>query len=147
MEVTEIQDRRNSQQLLSCMTRMHSSTGPGCLFIYCVWWRSVWIRNRQKLYLFALDTQLVLPTVCYIYITLPYSASTVMASAWACSSSPNKIMPQCACANEGIGSLAVCWSVCLSVCYRYICSPDEIQVLVYSSISYFLGFKFARFLR
>ena len=39
------------------------------------------------------------------------------------------VMPWCACANEVYGSLCVC--VCLSVCYRYICSAGEIQVLVY----------------
>ena len=51
-------------------------------------------------------------------------------------------MPQCTCANKVYGSL-------LCVAEWYVRSPGEIQVLVYASMcimTYYLGFKFARFL-
>ena len=49
-------------------------------------------------------------------------------------------MLRCTCSNKGIRVvllcvfLPVCLSVCLSVYYQYICSPGEIQVLVYASV-------------
>lgn len=56
------------------------------------------------------------------------------------------VMPWCACAHEVYGS-QWCDSVRLSVCYWYVCSPGEIQELVYTSTCIMLQLEFARFMR
>ena len=55
------------------------------------------------------------------------------------------VKPRCACAARAYGSLPVCVSVCLCVCYYNICSTAAFGLKFLATKSCFLGFRFVDF--